>query len=70
MVTIRCVLSLTVENNWPLFQLDVNNAFLCGSLNEEVYMTLPEGYYTSNETRVWKLVKSLYGLKQAPRKWK
>ncbi|XP_071741390.1 uncharacterized mitochondrial protein AtMg00810-like [Rutidosis leptorrhynchoides] len=32
-------------------------------------MELPEGYYSPNETRVCKLIKSLYGLKQAPRKW-
>ncbi|KAF5822598.1 putative RNA-directed DNA polymerase [Helianthus annuus] len=69
MVTIRCVLSLAVQYNWSLYQLDVNNAFLYGSISEDVYMTLPEGYYSKNESKVCKLVKSLYGLKQAPRKW-
>ncbi|KAJ0523146.1 putative RNA-directed DNA polymerase [Helianthus annuus] len=69
MVTIRCVLSLAVQNGWTLYQLDINNAFLYGSITENVYMTLPEGYYDKNNTKVCKLVKSLYGLKQAPRKW-
>ncbi|XP_022041699.1 uncharacterized mitochondrial protein AtMg00810-like [Helianthus annuus] len=32
-------------------------------------MTLPDGYYSKNDRKVCKLVKSLYGLKQAPRKW-
>ncbi|GJV18592.1 ribonuclease H-like domain-containing protein [Tanacetum coccineum] len=67
MVTVRCLIALYVQNSWPLYQLDVNNAFLNGDLKEEVYMELPSGYYDKDETRVCKLVKSLY--KQAPRQW-
>uniref|UniRef100_A0A2N9FW57 Reverse transcriptase Ty1/copia-type domain-containing protein n=1 Tax=Fagus sylvatica TaxID=28930 RepID=A0A2N9FW57_FAGSY len=41
---VRLVLSLAVSLNWPLRQLDVKNAFLHGTLKEEVYMTQPQGY--------------------------
>ncbi|KAJ0752905.1 putative RNA-directed DNA polymerase [Helianthus annuus] len=69
MVTVRVVLKLAVNKGWPLYQLDINNAFLYGSLSEDVYMTLPQGYFDSDKNKVCKLVKSLYGLKQAPRQW-
>nr|GEW27153.1 ribonuclease H-like domain-containing protein [Tanacetum cinerariifolium] len=69
MVTVRCVLSLAVQNSWSIFQLDVNNAFLYVDLAKDVYIALPEGYFAPNDTRLYKLNKSLYGLKHAPRKW-
>ncbi|GJU93321.1 ribonuclease H-like domain-containing protein [Tanacetum coccineum] len=44
MSTVRCVIALSVTNNWPLFQLDVNNEFLYGDLDEDIYMTIPKGF--------------------------
>jgi hypothetical protein len=68
--TIRIVLSIAVSRGWTLRQLDVQNAFLHGILEEEVYMRQPPGY--ENEMKpgyVCKLEKAIYGLKQAPRAW-
>ena len=42
--TIRVVLSIAINSGWPLRQLDVNNAFLQGTLIEHVYMHQPPGF--------------------------
>ncbi|CAN1338667.1 Retrovirus-related Pol polyprotein from transposon TNT 1-94 [Linum perenne] len=70
--TVRVLLSLAVNEDWPLFQMDVKNAFLNGDLAEEVYMTIPEGVNHGGKgglNPVCKLEKALYGLKQSPRAW-
>ncbi|CAN1170240.1 Retrovirus-related Pol polyprotein from transposon TNT 1-94 [Linum perenne] len=70
MNSIRILLSVAVNLDWPLYQLDVKNAFLNGKLEEEVYMAPPPGFEKRlGEGKVCKLQKSLYGLKQSPRAW-
>ena len=68
---IRTILSIAVSRGWSFRQLDVQNAFLHGHLEEEVYMAQPPGYEDKRKpNHVCKLDKALlYGLKQAPRAW-
>ena len=63
--TIRLVLSIAVSRGWSLRHLAVQNAFLHGVLEEEVYMRQPPGFEDKNKpSYVCKLDRSLYGLKQ------
>lgn len=43
MTSFKLLLSIAVMNLWKISQLDATNAFLHGTLDEEVYMTLPLG---------------------------
>ncbi|BAB10876.1 polyprotein [Arabidopsis thaliana] len=68
--TIRTVLEVAVKRNWSIHQVDINNAFLQGTLNEEVYVSQPPGFIDRDRpSHVCRLNKALYGLKQAPRAW-
>ncbi|KAL0448116.1 UNVERIFIED_CONTAM: Retrovirus-related Pol polyprotein from transposon RE1 [Sesamum latifolium] len=68
-VTVRVLMAIAAAKRWPMLQLNINNTFFHGSLDEEVYMVPPEGYDLQTPRLVCKLKKSLYGLKQASRQW-
>ncbi|KAL0413889.1 UNVERIFIED_CONTAM: Retrovirus-related Pol polyprotein from transposon RE1 [Sesamum radiatum] len=64
----RIFLVFAAANLWPIKQMNINNAFLHGYLDDDIYMMAPEGYCVDNGM-VCKLERSLYGLKQASRQW-
>jgi hypothetical protein len=68
--TIGVLLSLAVTRGGDLRQIDIQNAFLHGFLNEDVYMRQPPGFEDPHyPNHICKLDKSLYGLKQEPHAW-
>nr|GFB16339.1 retrovirus-related Pol polyprotein from transposon TNT 1-94 [Tanacetum cinerariifolium] len=68
MEAIRIFLKYATHKSFTVFQMDVNPAFLHGSLKEDVYVCQPEGFIDADHpSHVYKLKKALYGLKQSPR---
>nr|GEV18768.1 putative ribonuclease H-like domain-containing protein [Tanacetum cinerariifolium] len=53
-----------------VYQMDVQSAFLYGTIEEEVYVFQSPGFEDPDyPDKVYKVVKALYGLHQAPRAW-
>ncbi|KAK8600410.1 hypothetical protein V6N12_050264 [Hibiscus sabdariffa] len=68
--SIRILLAIAAFHDYEIWQMDVKIAFLNGKLEEDVYMTQPEGFVApENAGKVCKLQRSIYGLKQASRSW-
>uniref|UniRef100_A0A2N9FVG4 CCHC-type domain-containing protein n=1 Tax=Fagus sylvatica TaxID=28930 RepID=A0A2N9FVG4_FAGSY len=66
--SIERLLAIAAVHQWPLFQMDVKNAFLNGDLTKEVYMQAPPGY-SDYPDKVFLLRRAFYGLKKTPRAW-
>ena len=78
--SIRLVAAMACQRGWFLQCFDATRAFLWGDLEEELYMSLPEGFrlptpdvlpsgYEDEVGLVMHLFKSIYGLKQASNVW-
>ncbi|RVW20929.1 Retrovirus-related Pol polyprotein from transposon TNT 1-94 [Vitis vinifera] len=65
--TIRILLSLALNQDWCLQQLDIKNVFLNGDLEEEVYMEIPPGFEESMaKNQVCKLQNPCTALNNLP----
>ena len=65
--TIRLMLSIALQRQWEIRQLDIPTAFLNGKLDSEVYIYAPLGL--KSDSPVLKLNRALYGLKESPKIW-
>lgn len=61
LTSVRTLISVASKLQWPLYQMDVKNAFLNGDLQEEVYMKPPPGL-SCPSNQVCRLRRALYGI--------
>nr|GEW54320.1 hypothetical protein [Tanacetum cinerariifolium] len=67
---IRLFLAYASFMGFIVYQMDVRNAFLYGTIDDEVYVMQPLGFQDPEfPDRVYKVEKAMYGLHQAPRAW-
>ena len=68
--TIRVLLSIVANKDWPIHQFDVKNAFLHRLIQEEVFMQAQPGSLENfSENEGYKLKRAQYCLKQSPQAW-
>jgi hypothetical protein len=77
--SLRILFSLAAELQLQVHHMDFENAYLNADVDEDVYMTIPEGLDVEamalkagldlHKRLVLKVEKSLYGMKQAGRNW-
>jgi hypothetical protein len=63
--SLRLLLAITAEQGWRPQQVDVKSTYLYGDLDEQIFMTLPEGHREKGKTA--RLRKCIYGLTQSRR---
>ena len=74
-ITLRVLISLVTKENLDMRLMDVVIAYLYGSLDNDIYMKIPEEYkmpetYNSTSRSMYSIkLRSLYGLKQFGCMW-
>nr|GEZ94879.1 putative RNA-directed DNA polymerase [Tanacetum cinerariifolium] len=75
-ITLKYLISLTVSKNLEMYLMDVVTAYLYGSIDNDIYMKIPEGFKIPDSLSLKpkemcsiKLQRSLYGLKQSGWMW-
>jgi len=69
---VRAALAIINKLNLFACQMDVKTAFLNGTLEDDIYMSIPDGVECDEITKknkICKLKKALYGLKISPKRW-
>ena len=67
--TFRLLMALVAAFDLEVIHLDAVNAFVNTNIDEEVHITMPEGYKEGRKDMVLKLRKALYGLRKSPKLW-
>ncbi|SGZ27864.1 BQ5605_C026g10219 [Microbotryum silenes-dioicae] len=68
--TILFLIAIAAAQGLVLERFDYDSAFLNGTMTEDVYIKVPDGWPLAHKPgSVLKLLKSMYGMKQAPRQW-
>ena len=68
--SLRALLAWVAATGSFMEMVDISNAFLNADLDEDVYISIPEGYPMGHRgSHVFKLNKTLYGLAVSPRRW-
>ena len=65
----RTICTIAAQNDWPIHQMDVYNAYVNADLEEPIYMQQPPGYIEENDQHVLKLKKAMYRLKESGQAW-
>ena len=69
--TVKIMLALATHFDWEIHQMDGKTAFLYPVIEDEVYISISEGYKEFHRGKkfteeVFRLQKTLYGLRQSP----